>query len=299
MNTTFAVGVEVGHLIPPGAAINEQTFPYLSLTVHRLAEQGQQIWRAYAGGQPLPNGHVIHARSGRYMRSIITRNLGAFSSEVFSDLSYAKDIENGVPARDLKRMLNTSMKVRLSKKGKRYLIIPFRHGVPSQNGNGGGNGGGNKSATGLNQMPDSIHQLWQGLKSSRIKSTGLRVSGTGAFDVRTKKPFRVRSRQYQWGSRLTEKQLSDAGVSGRALKHMKGMVHMQSRQGASGGAGKKGHGQYLTFRVMSEDSPGWLVKAKEGAYPAKTTSNRLQPLANKALGEAMKQDVQRYLLGGG
>ena len=288
MNTTFAVGVEIGHLIPPGASINEQTFPYLSLTVHRLAEQGQQIWRGYAGGQPLPNGQVIHARSGRYMRSIITRNLGAFSSEIVSDLSYAQDIENGVPARDLKRMLNTSMKVRLSKKGKRYLIIPFRHGVPSQSGNG-------KTATGLNPMPDSVHQLWKGLKSSRIKSTGLRVSGTGAFDIRTKKPFTVRSRQYQWGSRLTEKQLLDVGVSGRALKHMKGMVHMQSRLGA----GKKGHGQYLTFRVMSEDSPGWLVKAKEGAYPAKTTSKRLQPLANKALGEAMKQDVQRYLLGGG
>ncbi|HED34952.1 MAG TPA: hypothetical protein ENJ08_12205 [Gammaproteobacteria bacterium] len=287
MNTRFGVGVELGHLIPPGAAINAQIFPTLSYSVKRLTAQGQQIWQAYAAGQPLPNGHVIRARSGRYLRSIQTREQGDFSGEVFSDLSYAKDIETGVPARDLKRMLNTSMKVRLSKKGKRYLIIPFRHGVPN-------NSAGAQTATGLNKMPDAVYQLWQGLKPSHIKSIGWRASGTGAYDVRTKKPFMVRSRQYKWGSRLTEKQLVDAGASGRALKQMKGMVHMQMRRGL----GQKGtHGQYLTFRVMSEDSPGWIVKAREGAYPAKITADRLKPLAEKVFAEAMKRDVQRYLQG--
>jgi hypothetical protein len=72
-----------------------------------------------------------------YVQSLTVENTGPQVS-VYSDWKYAYEIENGRPSRDLKRMLDTSMKVRVStsKKnaGKRYLIIPFRHSTASMPG---------------------------------------------------------------------------------------------------------------------------------------------------------------------
>lgn len=283
----FSVDIQVNEKIASGV-ITQSEFPNLSYAVQKMASHGQNIWQGYASGKPLPNGKVVHARSGRYMRSIQVRRTGDFSSEVYTDLSYARDIEQGTPARDLKRMLDTSMKVRMSKKGKRYLIIPFRHGAPTNT-----VGSDGKTATGMNAMPESIFDSWKGMKKSRVVSVGRRASGNGAFDPRTRKAFMVSKREYKWGDRMTEDQLRIQGVSGRMLKHMKGMVHMQNRRGL----GQKGalHGQYLTFRVMSEDSPGWLVKARDGAWPAKNTSEQLRPMAGKAFAAAIEKDIRRLL----
>ena len=284
----FLVDIQVDERIASGA-LTRAEFPTLSYAVQRMAGYGQSIWQEYASGKPLPNGKVIHARSGRYMRSIMIRQTGDFSSEIYTDLPYAEGIEKGTPARDLKRMLDTSMKVRMSKKGKRYLIIPFRHGVPTNTMRSDG-----KTSTGLNPMPESVFDAWKGMKKSRIVSVGRRASGNGAYDPRTRMPFMVRQRKYKWGDRMTEDQLRSLGVSGRQLKHMKGMVHMQMRRGL----GQKGalHGQYLTFRVMSEDSQGWLVKAREGAWPAKTSAEQLRPVAEKAFAKAVENDIKRVLL---
>lgn len=284
----FLVDIQVDERMARGV-LTRAEFPTLSYAVQKMAGYGQSIWQEYASGKPLPNGKVIHARSGRYMRSIMIHQTGDFSSEIYTDLHYAEGIEKGTPARDMKRMLDTSMKVRMSKKGKRYLIIPFRHGAPTNTLTSDG-----KNATGMNTMPESVFEAWKGMKRSRIVSVGRRASGNGAYDPRTRKRFMVSQRKYKWGDRMTEDQLRSQGISGRQLKHMKGMVHMQQRKGL----GQKGgvHGQYLTFRVMSEDSPGWLVKAREGAWPAKTTASELRPIAEKSFGEAVENDIKRVLL---
>ena len=66
-----------------------------------------------------------------YVRSLAVETTGPLQVSVYSDWKYAYEVENGRPSRDLKRMLDTSLKVRVStsKKnaGKRYLIIPFQH----------------------------------------------------------------------------------------------------------------------------------------------------------------------------
>lgn len=279
----FRIAIDIGHLIPPNAAVTADVFPNLAYAVRRIAEQAQQQWMAYASGAPLPNGAVIHSRSGAYLRSIQLREMGPFSAEVFSELPYADGIERGMPARDLKRMLDTSLKVRISKDGKRYLIIPFRRGTPGAVG------------FGKNVMPPAVHDLWRdptaALKPSRVTGMGSRVSGTGAYDVRTKSLYLVPQRQYQWGDRITKPMLHAAGVHGQAAKRMAGMVQMQNPSGQGGGK----HSQYLTFRVMSETSNGWLVPAQPGKWPAKTVAEQLQPIAEKAMSAAVERDIQRYL----
>lgn len=177
-------------------------------------------------------------------------------------------------------MLDSSLKVRISKTGKRYLIIPFRHGTPGTV--------GFQSA-----MPPEVYDLWKGLRKSRLVNTGTRVSGTGAFDIRTRNPLLVPARRYHWGDRLALAQLQAAGVHGERARRMRGMVHFQNPTGRGGGR----HGQYLTFRNMTEGSKGWLTRGTAGYWPARTTAEQLWPEAEKAFAEAVEEDVRSQLAG--
>lgn len=274
---------------------NNQAFPRLAEVVARIADSAHKNWVAYANGATLPSGQTISNRTGEYSASIQLAQRGPYSWEVFSELPYARAIEYGSPARDLKQMLGSSLKVRVSAKGKRYLIIPFRHNTPGPTGG---------SLQG-NTMPAELHAWWQ--DASRERSTitghGWRDSGTGAlaFRDRTSGHYRqqhgqvvqVRRRTYSWGSRVSKADLADLGITGRQASRLVGMVNFR-RPGAVGGAA---HSSYITFRVMTQDSPGWLRPAQPGKYPARAVAEKLQPLAEEAFRRAMAEDV-RAAMGG-
>ena len=76
-------------------------------------------------------------------------------------------------------------------------------------------------------------------------------------------------------------------------KHMVGMVNFRT----PGGRGGAAHSQYLTFRVMAEDSKGWIAKAVPGRWPARTTVELMRPLAERAFKEACEEDVRIILRG--
>lgn len=269
--------------IPAGAPIDASIFPTLAGAVATIAQSAWRQWQAYAQGAPLPNGQTIGTRSGTYHRSIQIERTGPFAFRIFSDLAYADAIERGMPARDLKRMLDSSLKVRRSKDGKRYLIIPFRWGTPGTVG------------FGQNVMPQAVHDFFTppGVARSHVTGMGSRVSGTGASDIKTRQPLLTPQASYQWGARLTAKHLGAMGIGGQTAKRMAGMVNMR-QPGATGGAT---HSQYLTFRVMTEDSPGWKARAIPGKYPAKTVMDKIKPIAEQAFKKAMEEDVRRYFGG--
>ena len=275
-----AFNIRVAIVVPLGAGLDARTLPNLAAAVARLADKGQEMWQAYAAGGPLPDGKRIHSRSGTYLKSIQVRQLGELSYEVYSDLPYADAIERGSPARDLKRMLDTSAKVRMSKAGKRYLIIPFRWGTPGTTG------------FGANVMPTAVHEIARALAPSRVIGMGSRVSGHGGYDVVTRKPMTVAQRRYSWGDRLQASAISAAGVHGTPQRRMAGMVKMQ-------GHDQKGSKQtsYLTFRNMVEGSPGWLAPARDGLWPARTVARKLFPAAEEIIKAAVAADVQAYLGG--
>lgn len=278
--TTFKVGVIIP--IPDGAPITKKSLPHLSYAVKRVAGHGQQIWQGYASGAALPDGRQIRARSGGYMKSIQRRELGDFREEVYSDSPYAKPLEEGMPARDLKKMLDTSSKVRVGKTGKRYLIIPFRWDTPG--------------ATQENRpMGQEVHDIMRqkAFAASHIIGMATRPSGLGAYDIHTRKMMVVPQRLYKWGDRLKAEHLDEAKVFGVQRRRMLGMVKMQNRIGQGGGK----HSQYLTFRVMSEGSSGWVARAVPGYFPARATAEHLQPLAEQAFRAAVKQDVIKHLGG--
>lgn len=280
MSARFVIAVQLAE--PVGIGFTRKDLPNLAQAIQAITAAARAQWMAYAGGAPLPDGTTIGTRSGRYLKSIQQRDLGDFETEVFSDSPYAKGIEDGIPARDLKKMLDTSMKVRVSKDGKRYLIIPFRWGTPGAVG------------MGRNVMPEAVHAMAMTMTPSRVTAQGDRVSGTGAWDVKTRAPFKVAQRAYLWGDRLKKEQLAEAGVFGQAARRMAGMVRFQNAAGGKGGAK---HTQYLTFRVMSENSRGWLVPAIPGRHPARAVADQFRPIAEQAFQRALAADV-RAILGG-
>lgn len=202
-----------------------------------------------------------------YVQSITYRMTTYLSAVVETNLPLASEIENGRPAKDLKKMLDSSPKVRESKKG-RYLIIPMRHNTP-----------GNTAYAPA--MPSSIYAQAKQLNQSLITGHGKRESGTGAYSLKTKQKYMVRSREYAWGGRLP------AGLAPKKAEHhttdiYAGMVRMNT----GSALGKAKSSAYMTFRIMGEWQTGkWLVPAKPGLFIARGIAQTVeqQLKANMAL----------------
>jgi hypothetical protein len=224
-------------------------------------ETGRQRWQEAALRAPLWEGE-----RAAYAASITTRMTGPYAGEIVSDYKYVEDIETGRPAYDMKRMLNTSMKVRVSKKGKRYLIIPIRHNTPG-------------STAHAPAMPKNVYAAARQLAPSRITGHGRRLSGTGAYHIPSRSPYTVRSRQYAWGGRL------EAGHDRKLLPGKKdryaGMVRFAAGKGST----------YLTFRVMVEGSSGWVKRPKPGLHIAKAVAQSLERDAASLFPQALATDL--------
>ncbi len=279
------MGIQVSVLvdgIPPGGPITAELFPNLHAAVRAVAERAHAQWQEYAAGAPLPDGQTIKDRTGTYLRSIMLRETGDFSAEVYSELPYAQAIEEGTKQRDMKDMLRSSMKVRRTKDGRRYLIIPFRWNGPN-------------SVLG-NNTPVQVWNWWKhpDRVSSAITARTHRVSGTGAFDIATRQPLLVPAWRYRWGSRLSTSAIETLGFAdnSQVAKRMAGMVRF--RQPGKGGAA---HSQLMTFRVMMEGSQGWIRPAQPGKWPARVTGDALKPAAEGAFAAGVEKDVAALLDG--
>ncbi len=280
---SYPIGVDLSHLIPAGSRLTSDTFPNLAYAVGLIGQQAHQDWIAYAMGRPLPGGQVIQNRTGEYARSIMLRSTGEFAVEVYSELPYAHVIEEGRAAHDMKTMLNSSLKVRLTKDGRRYLIIPIRHNAPG-------------SVLG-NDMPAAVHDWWQQNRTpSHINGTYRRTSGTGVHDTKTRQLVTVPGWNYRWGDRLGQSHLAAMGIEGQRAKHLAGMVNFRNPGGMAGGGAKQGtHSQYLTFRVMVEGSKGWMARAQPPKPAAASTAAVIRPLAEAAFAAAMEADIRALL----
>lgn len=278
-DSTFGIDIFLGHILPGQAPLDERSFPALAYAVRKVVDAGHRRWQEFASGAPMPSGEVIKNRTGEYLRSIQSKSTGPFAGEIFTVLPYAHVIEEGGPARDLKKMLDSSFKVRISKTGKRYLIIPFRHNNP-------------KSLMG-NNMPAAVWNWWkQDHKLSAVIGSQPRVSGTGALDIKTRGVVMVPGWRYNWGTRLTSGDLGAMGFAkdDKTAKRLEGMVHFRAPQ-------SKGGGQFINFRVMVEGSSGWRVGPTAGKHPAAQVAKEMRTAAEPAFARAVEIDIARILGG--
>jgi len=213
------------------------------------ADWQESIYRQRGMYQPYKDRYML---SVKY--DVDKTNLTA---RIYSDDPMATPFETGEPARDLKRMLDTSLKTRVAKGGKhpgqRYLIIPFRHSTPGYTAHG-------------SDMPSDVYKQAMAMAKSKVTLLSFRknqIGVRGFTGARTGQLLQVRSRQYQWGDRL-----NGANVPSR----FRGMVRFDTST-----ANKK-DSTYLTFRVMTENSPGWIVPAKPGRFIVKGVADRAQDM---------------------
>lgn len=270
------------------SAVNEQVMPLLNQAVNAIAQQTRINWI-----ESVQRAKLWSGERDAYAQSITMRMTGPFSAVVETDYKYAKDIETGRPPYDLKRMLNTSQKVRRTKDGRRFLVIPFRHNTPGS------------EATGPS-MPQHVYADASQLSASVVTGQSQRPAGeitklspkfgmvamgkktqrSSPFlsDIKTKAPAMVAKRNYQWGGRLGAGSMGP-NPNGK-VDRFAGMVRFDTS------AGGPQHSTYMTFRVMMEGSNGWIVPAKPGLYLAQNVAENMKPLAEKVLSEAVRRSFR-------
>lgn len=263
----FSITFDLGDLVGATQALTKSTLPAVHQAIGAIAQAAMANWSSAIMHAP----GVWMEEKKQYVESLKWSYVSDFHARVSSDFALADAIEDGRPARDMKLMLNTSLKVRLSKKGSRYLYIPFRHNVPG-------------SGALAPSMPASVYSVASQLAPSRITGMGKRLSGTGAWDPKTKAPAMVAARKYQWGQRLDSQHIP--GLTDEQKRHMNTMYRFDT----TGGGGVK-HSTYLTFRTMSENSKGWIVPDKPGLHLIQGVVSQLQPIADEALQEAFSREL--------
>ena len=257
----FDVSIDLSGLIDAGKVITKVVFPTVHAAVGDMAKMIKADWQETvnrAGG----HGGLYAGERDAYAASIEWdyRSGSDFSAVVWSDYKFAAEIETGRPAYDMKQMLNTSLKTRVSAKGKRYLIIPFRHNV--------------------NSMPADVYAAAKGLRPSSITGRGTRGNALGVHSIKTRELMTVTKLQYSWGDRLP------AGLRPTTKAHHKsdiyaGMVRFNTS------TPKAKSSSYMTFRVMSEDSTGWIRPPRPGLGLVKMVADRAAGEFDKVMGQAV------------
>jgi len=180
-----------------------------------------------------------------------------YSGSIINTAPHAIYVEKGTNPHDMKKALFTSQKVRISKKGKRYLIIPFRHGTPSAGSHEGGVGA---SRAMLQTMPKSIYA------QAKELAIGQQLRGVGGYGRRTQ----ISQRNPK---DLSQLQMRKNPYTWKASPYA-GMTKVKSHPTAGG------H-HYMTFRIMHEDSKGWWHPGTPPLKLAEKTAKELdQPITS-------------------
>lgn len=268
----YRISIDLGELFDTHANLVNELFPLVRQAVAVTAEIGAMRWK-----DAVAKARLWSVEKAAYIDSITYRMVGPFKAEISAEYDKADAIENGRPARDLKRALRTSDRARIVKRGPhagmKYLIIPFRHNTPTPSGQGAY----------APQMPQSIYAMAKTLAPSRLLMPGTRNS---AFRRSVNNPsVLVPQNSYEWGGRLPE------GLAPKLKEHhatdpYAGMVRFDTSTGG------KRSSAYLTFRIMGEWSSGWVVPAQPGLHLAGQVAEELKP----ALDENVRQAVTLSML---
>lgn len=285
-NISYSITFDLGSTLDITAIVNKAVFPLLHQSVNAIGKQTAEDWKEAVYKAKLWSGE-----KDAYADSITWRMTGDFSGYVEATYKHAQEIETGRPARDLKKMLDTSMKVRRTESGKRFLVIPFRHNTP-------GNGAHARP------MPAAVHMLADQMSKSSVTGASLRPVGevtrlspkTGMHpsanqtaylsNPNTKQHSMTAKMSYAWGDRLSKAALKASGADAATQKRYAGMVRMDT---STPGGGKSS--AFMTFRIMMEGSKGWIVPAQPGLFLAKKVAEAMQPKADTVFREAIKRTV--------
>lgn len=254
----YNISVDLSQLYSAVSVATEEINARIAAVISNTAQAVESAWK-----ETVKNTHGVRLQEKQdYIASIKSKAISPFEIELWSDYRNAAEIETGRPTRDLKKMLDTSTRVRISAKGVRYLIIPMRHGTP----------GSDELAP---AMPPAVYAQARQLSKSHITGQRMERNGNGRLVTRN---------TYQWGNGNHDPMARlKSGLTPKLQSHHKsdpyaGMVRMKTEGNSS---------QYLTFRVMTSNSTGWIVPAKPGLFIVQKIVDHYQPVFEQAMGEMM------------
>jgi hypothetical protein len=262
----FSISVDMSSVMQEvGSIINEEVLPLLSQAVRAVAGQFAANWQ-----ESVQRANLWSGEKDKYVAAISWKSTGPFSASVESTYEYDQEIEAGRPAYDLKTMLSTSQKVRTSKKGKRYLIIPFRHGTPGTN---------------TNEMPEHVYAEARQLTPSRITGQGSRPAAIYASQTGQRQVMRVATRSYSWGGKLP------AGLTQKLRPYHATDIHASMVRFDTTTPKGSRYSSYGTFRTMVEGSNKWILPPKDGLRLVEKVTSDMRPLAEKVFIEALRRTI--------
>ncbi|EDL8063688.1 hypothetical protein CTA21_16175 [Salmonella enterica] len=277
MAEKLSITFNMGSTLDVLGVVTKEVFPYMNAAVNAVGQKVASRW-----AEEVYKAKLWSGEKDLYAQSISWQMTGDFSGHVQASYKYAKEIEDGRPSRDLKRMLGTSLKVRRTKTGSRFLVIPFRHN--------------------LKNMPPALAAQAKALEASKVTGMTQRRSGeitdlSPKFGMRpakvqtqflsnpkTRGPMMVNQAKYQWGGRLA------AGYFGPNPKGKTDIAAGMVRMETSSGKGKSS--AYMTFRIMSEKSQGWIVPPQPGQGIAKKAVDAISPQAEVLFKQAMASQLK-------
>lgn len=270
---SFNISFDLGSVLDITAMVKKEIFPMLHQAVNAVGQQTAANWQ-----QEVYKAKLWSGEKDAYAKSITWKMTGDFSGVVEATYKHAGEIETGRPPRDLKKMLDTSTKVRRTEKGKRFLVIPMRHNVSKLQSAGLA---GMAKALGVSSVTSQT-QRPSGEVTHLSPTTGMtKAAKQSPFlsNPKTKSQMMVPQNNYAWGDKLTAKQ---AGQH----KWAQGMYRFNTS--TPGGAKSSSH---LTFRIMIEGSSGWIVPAQPGLHLAKKVTDDMKPKAEAAFSMAVKKQL--------
>ena len=164
-------------------------------------------------------------------------------------------------------------KMKRTKDGTWYLTIPFRHSAyrsAKQQASGGVTARAQRT-----MMPSFVYNAAKKLAPSSGLNAGKQYTASGQYRA---------ADRYRWGGRLGS-QVSGGRMGGALIpSRYQGMVKM---------SGGKGHTAYLTFRIITQKSKGWIIPAKAGL---KIAARLLAQIESGELGRAIAELINVRML---
>ncbi len=263
---------KIDEVIVALSALGEDRLPNTALAVGQSVQMVQRKWMDLAKNAfARPRGDYL---SGIFDGLHYPLNNNELSGAVINTVKHAHAIEYGIQSYDMKKALNTSSKVRISKDGNKYLIIPFRHGTPG--------------AVTLPPMPTNIYDRARNLGFSNQtgggETEGKVLKGVGDQGRRTKIAVR-NPNNLKTFIHLSKKQTYTWKASPYA-----GMVKVKRDDTTN-------QGQYFTFRVMSEKSNGWIHPGTAPMKLAEKTTQEMNMIIPSVINAGLVADLNMLGIG--
>lgn len=317
------VGPEIRVPLPAPAIASRVAWTHLALAVQDAGEVLQAEWTRLAAGE------LVNRMTGAYVNGLRQSDSlqyplqgDALSVGVFNLARHAAAIEYGFAAFNLAERINwgATAKSRLSKEGRWYIRVPFRHYTPPRTGEGA-----TVSRT-KRSMPAELHDVVRGMKAGerltfdmgRLRGNIREMSrngrvvaarGDGAAGGRYVTPLSSGSRRAAHASATTV----DLG-NGRSTTVYPGRHKSPESIAASleGGqptdprrssasiyegmfrSGAGAHAQYTTIRTITQDST-WWIPGRPGLYVARQVLENQGPEIKNRLQEAAARDIERAI----